>query len=147
MKLKEIKLSETELLNEAAELVSKYSWGYEYPVKPIDEILSSGYRIGAFITNQFVGFGTVGRAFSPDNLDNGELWIAHAVVIPEFRQQGIFRKIYKAQLAYARSQSGCILSCTDNPIVVKFFLENGWRELRKTIDESSKASTVFEYRR
>ncbi len=149
MELQQITTSETELLTRAAHMVSDYSWGYDYPVKPLDEILSAEYRIGAFVDEQLVGFGTVGRGFSPDSIDNGELWIAHAVVVPEFRNQGIFAKLYAEQLTYAeshKSHDGLILSCTDNPIVEKFFLAHDWMERRKTRDESRESSTVFEYK-
>lgn len=143
----EIPISHKELLNQAAELISAYSWGPDYPVQPIDEIFSAEYRVGAIKNNQLVGFGTVGRSFSPDAFDNDELWVAHAVVTPAFRKKGIFKRIYGMQLSYAKNHEGRILSCTDNPIMEKFFLENGWKEIRKTKDEADEDSTVFEYNR
>ncbi|MCM2339067.1 MAG: GNAT family N-acetyltransferase [Burkholderiales bacterium] len=146
MELKEIKSSDIKLLNKATDLISKYSWGHDYPVRPIDEILRADYRIGAMIADELVGFGTVGFGFGPDKLDNDQLWIAHAVVLPKFRQQGIFREIFNAQLSYAKNKNKRIMTCTDNQIIINFLLKNGWKELRQTIDESGKASKVFEYK-
>lgn len=144
---KEILSSEKQFLEEAARLVSEYSWGKDYPIQPIDEIRVAEYRVGVFDSYQLVGFGTVGRSFSPDSLDNDELWVAHAVVAPEFRKRGLFRELYDRQLAYTKSQEGRILSCTDNPVVEKFFLENDWKEIRKTNDDSGESCVVFEYKR
>ncbi len=145
--MREVLASDQKLLEEAANLVSEYSWGNDYPIQPLDEIRVAEYRAGALKQNHLIGFGTVGRSFSPDTLDNGELWIAHAVVDPEFRNQGVFKRIYDMQLSYAATQPGRILSCTDNPIVSDFFLKNGWKQIRETIDEAGDKSVVFEYNR
>jgi hypothetical protein len=85
VEVKEITSSDEQFFTEAARLVSKYSWGENYPIRPIDEIRSAEYRVGALRGNRLIGFGSVGRTFSPDAVDNGELWIAHAVVDPTFR--------------------------------------------------------------
>ncbi len=145
IEIKEISASHEDIITRAAELVSKYSWGIDYPVKPIDEIREAEYLIGAFKNDQLIGFGSVGRAFSPDGTDDSELWLAHAVIVPEYRRIGIFNKIYEMQMSYAKSRSGRILSCTDNPIVEKFFLANGWKKIRDTKDEAGEPSTVFEF--
>lgn len=147
MQIKEIQTSDTACLMEAARLVSEYSWGVSYPVLPIDEIKQAQYRVGAFQGDLLVAFGTVGRGFSPDTLDNQELWLAHGVVIPEFRKQGLFAVIYEKQLDYAISQYGRILSCTDNPLIEQFILKRGWKKLRTTQDESGGSSIVYEFRR
>lgn len=145
IKIKEISRSNETILVQAAELITKYSWGEGYPVKPIDELRKAEYRIGVFEDNQLIAFGSVGRSLSPDGIDNEALWIAHAVVVPEYRGQGIFKKIYDMQMAYAKSQQGRILSCTDNPIVEKFFLANGWKKIRESKDEAGEPSVVFEW--
>lgn len=140
-------ISDEPLLNRAASLVSEYSWGLDYPLNPLDEIQEAEYKVGAFVGDNLVGFATVGRSFSPDGIDNGELWLAHVVVLPEFRSQGIFSKLYQAQIKYAKNQFGRILSCTDNPIVEKFFLDNNWKEIRQTKDEAGEVTKVFEHKR
>ncbi len=145
MEIIEIHYSDKKLLKKAANLVSEYSWGSDYPVRPIDEIRVAEYCVGALEQNQLVGFGSVGRTFSPDALDNNELWLAHAVVDPEFRNRGVFKRIYDMQMLYAITQPGRILSCTDNPIVSNFFLKNGWKQIRETVDEAGDKSMVFEY--
>ncbi len=143
----EIKKSDEQMLHNAAQLISEYSWGLEYPINPIDEVLSADYCVGVVMHNKLIGFGSVGRTFSPDSLDHGELWVAHAVVAPEFRGKGVLSKLYDKQLAYAKSQQGRILSCTNNPIAEKFLLKNGWNEVRNTLDEGGEVTTVFEYDR
>ncbi len=143
--VREISLADEDALLAAGNLVSVYSWGEGYPVRPIDEIRLADFRIGVFVGDHLVGFGSVGRDFSPDLLDNDAFWLAHVVVVPEFRNRGIFKKIYELQLSYATSQAGRIFSCTDNPIVTEFFLKNEWKKKRETVDEAGGRSTVFEY--
>ena len=145
--IEEISASNEKLLQEASQLVTQYSWGEEYPKHPSEEIQAAEYSIGAKAGDTLVGFATVTRNASPDGIDNESLWLAHAVVTPEFRQQGIFEKLYAGQIHYAQSASGRILSCTDNPIVEKFFLAHGWKKLRETKDEAGDECDVFEYER
>lgn len=140
-----IEASDTPTLQQAAELVSRYSWGEDYPVSPFQEIENAQYRVGAFKNKTLIGFASVGHGFSPDGIDNDAFWLAHVVVMPEYRQRGVFQKLYDAQLAYAQSRRGRILSCTDNPIVENFFSKNGWTKLRDTIDETGEPCQVFEY--
>ncbi len=134
-------------LDEASELISKYSWGYDYPKKPIEEIKTAEYVVSAFDKDKIIAFATVNKNSSPDGIDNGNLWLAHAVVVPEFRKRGLFTKLYDKQISYAKTQDGKIFACTDNPIVRDFFLKNGWVEYRKTKDEAGETATVFEYKR
>ena len=131
-------------LSMACFLVSEYSWGYDYPVDPVKEIRKAEYRIGAFADEKLVGFSAVSRHASPDHQDNGELWFSYAVVAPEFRGRGIFTSLYDSCLAYAKTVPGRFLSCTDNPIVERFLLAQGWHVSRSTLDESDRSSTVFE---
>lgn len=145
VEIKEISKLESDILNKASELISKYSWGYDYPKKPIEEIEKAEYLIGAFCGDNLVGFASVGRGFSPDEENNESLWFSHAIVIPEFRNRGIFKKLYEKQIIYAKKQKGKIFSCTDNPIVKSFFLKNGWKEYRKTKDEASGDTTIYMY--
>ncbi len=145
IKIREISSSEEEIIAQAAELISQYSWGEDYPIKPIDELHKVEYRVGVFSDEELIAFGSVGRSLSPDGVDNDALWIAHAVVIPKFRKKGIFNSIYQMQMTYAKSQEGRILACTDNPIIEKFFLVNSWKKIRETRDEAGDLSIVFEY--
>jgi GNAT superfamily N-acetyltransferase len=134
------------MLSTAGFLVSEYSWGHEYPVNPLDEIRKAEFCVGAYAGNDhLVGFAGVSRFASPDGWENGELWFAYAVVVPEFRQQGIFRRLYEACMSYATAQRGRILSCTDNPIVSSFLLTHGWHLCRTAVDESGIDTEVFEY--
>jgi GNAT superfamily N-acetyltransferase len=143
--IREIGAPSKEVMKAAASLVAEYSWGNDYPVSPLAEIQAADFCVGAYYGDALVGFASVGRIFSPDGKDNGELWLAHAVVAPPFREQGIFQALYEKQLAYAQSSSGRILACTSNPIMEKFFLGHGWSELRKTSDETGEPCIIFEY--
>lgn len=140
-----IEASDTPTMQQAAELVLRYSWGEDYPISPFLEIKNAEYRVGAYSSKVLVGFASVGHGFSPDGIDNDALWLAHAVVDPRYRERGIFQKLYEAQLTYARNKDGRILSCTDNPIVENFFNINGWTKIRSTIDENEDPCQVFEY--
>lgn len=134
IKLKEISTSKVETLEEAASLVSRYSWGYDYPVKPINEIQKAEQCVGAYINNQLVGFATLGRSFSPDGRDNQELWLAHAVVIPAFRGQGIFKKLYSKLIKHDDQKNKTSTNMHDKPnhqkILIKSRLEKSSRYFR-----------------
>jgi GNAT superfamily N-acetyltransferase len=135
------------MLTDASFLISKYSWGIEYPVPPLDEIRKAEYCVGAYSADTLVGFAGVSRYASPDGEDCGELWFGYAVVAPEHRGQGVYRMLYDACMKYMRGASGRILCCTDNPIIESFILSHGWHVIRSTHDESGAACLVFEYER
>src|SRR5579864_9260109 len=80
--IREISVPNKEVLEKAASLVTEHSWGNEYPISPISEIQTADYCVGAYSGDELVGFASVGRFFSPDGKDNGQLWLAHAVVLP-----------------------------------------------------------------
>jgi GNAT superfamily N-acetyltransferase len=144
----EIKTSpDEEMLRAASLLVSEHSWGPDYPIHPIDEIQKAEFCVGAYAADKLVGFAAVAHNASPDGLDMDGLWLGYAVVVPEFRQQGIFRKLYETCMAYITTVPGRVLACTDNLTVELFLLDNGWRFVRKTNDESGADSIVFEYER
>lgn len=145
VEITEIEISDEKTLEAAAALISEYSWGKDYPVNPIGEIKKSEYCAGACAGEKLIGFASVNRSASPDGKDNGELWLGHAVVAPEFRKQGIYQKLYAAQFEHAKKEAGRILSCTSNPIIEKFLLGRGWQEIRKTHDEGGEPCSVFEY--
>jgi hypothetical protein len=73
------------------------------------------------VHNKLIGFGSVGRTFSPDSLDHGELWVAHAVVVPEFRGKGVLGK-HDKQLAY-ESQQGRFCLAQIILLLKNFFLK------------------------
>lgn len=138
---------DSEEIQKAASLVTMYSWGKNYPLSPLSEIERAERREGAYIQDKLVGFASVGKGFSPDGRDNDALWLAHAVVNPEYRRQGIFEKLYDAQMSYAQLKDERVLSCTDSPIIAEFFLRRGWQKIRDTKDEAGDSCSVFEFRR
>ncbi|TSC83229.1 MAG: hypothetical protein G01um101419_139 [Parcubacteria group bacterium Gr01-1014_19] len=143
----EVPTSDEGTLEAAALLITEYSWGKDYPITPLDELRKSEYCVGAYSGDKLVGFAAINRFASPDGIDSGELWLGYAVVIPEFRERGIYQKLYSHQMTYAEKESGRILSCTNNPIIAKFLLGKGWKEIRKTKDEGGEYCSVFEYMR
>lgn len=138
---------DTQMLKTASALIPEYSWGPEYPIPPLDEIRKAEYCAGAYSADMLVGFAGVSRHASPDGQQNGELWLGYAVVVPEFREQGVYRMLYDACMEYVRGATGRILSCTDNPIIETFLLSHGWHVVRATHDESGAPCLVFEYER
>ncbi len=146
IKIKEIDILDILTLEKASFLISKYSWGNNYPIKPIDEVSKAEYCIGAYNNNELIGFAAVSRFGSPDGKDNGKLWLGYAVVIPEFRRHSIFQKLYGARMNWAREKSEPLFACTDNPIIKKFLLSRGWNLLRKTRDESNAPCLVFKHK-
>lgn len=140
-------LRDESMLKIASSMISKYSWGVDYPIKPLDEISKAEFCAGAYASGSLLGFAGVSRRSSPDGMNNGELWFGYAVVLPEFRRQGIFQKLYDTCMTYMRSVPGRMLSCTDNLHIKQFLLTHGWHVIRQTHDESGAACLVFEYDR
>jgi len=140
--IREIKISDS-LVAECAKMVRKYSWGEDYPVNPLNELERAKYIIGAFDREKLVGCASVAHSVSPDNIDNEKLWISHAVVLPDYRKKGIFNLLYKKQINYTKKHKGPLLAATDNPIVEKFLLKNGWAFLRTIKDEGGNPGKVF----
>lgn len=147
IELIEIPVSDTEKLEEIAALITKYSWFEGYPVAPLDELRQSEYIVGAESGKVLTGVGAVNRVASPDGQDNGEIWLADAVVLPEYRNRGIYSKLYEARMTWAQTQPGRILSCTENPVIDDFFLKRGWRKIRDTKDEQGGDCRVYEFTR
>lgn len=142
--IREVKVSNEQTLQVAADLISEYSWGRDYPVAPIEELRQLEFGAGAFEGDNLVGFAGVSKVGSPDGVDNGQLWFGYTVVKPEFRQRGIYGQLYNSCMGYMRGKPSRKLACTDNPIMEKFLLEHGWREIRKTFDEAGDKIIVFE---
>lgn len=146
IKFAEVIVSDEKILQAAAELLSEYSWGMDYPVSPISELHRAEYCTGAFAADELVGFAGMSRFASPDNVDNGELWFGFAVVKPEFRQQGIYSRLYDSCLIYMNKIPLRKLACTDNPIMEKFLQSHGWQQIRTTKDEAGDDCIVYEYK-
>jgi GNAT superfamily N-acetyltransferase len=133
-----------------AYFLSKYSWGWDHPVRPISEIVKADYVVGAFAGNQPVGFACVNRLASPDHQDNGEMWFAGWVVVPEFRNRGIGSQLYDECLKYWKSpeRNGKFLLSTRNKQLVNAFQRKGWRILRdNALNEKGEPTTIFELAR
>ena len=145
IEIKEIDISDRSTLEKASFLISEYSWGNNYPIKPIDEVSKAEYCVGAYNNNELIGFAAVSRFGSPDGKDNDKLWLGYAVVIPKFRQQGIFQKLYNTIIKLVKEKPIHILACTDNPVIEKFLLSRGWHLIRETRDESNAVCHVFEF--
>lgn len=145
VEIRRLQSNEVALLHIAARLVQKHSWGPDYPLEPMTEMSQSELHIGAFVSDELVGYSGVNRSASPDLVDNGELWFVHAVVHPLHRRSKIWQTMYQERLNYAREMPGRILCCTDNPHVESFLLSQGWHENRKTVDVTDGSPiTVFE---
>jgi GNAT superfamily N-acetyltransferase len=147
IEIREISTSSKELIEHAARLVWQYSWGPDYPVHPIEEMRESEYHIGAFAGEELIGYSGINRLGSPDGVGLGEMWYAYVLVLPAYRKQGIRKRLYDSCLAYALSQPGRILACTDNPSMEKFFHAEGWEKVRVTRDAANDVCTVYEYSR
>jgi len=138
-------ISTTEpIAKECAKIIQEYSWGNNYPLDVWEELKESEYIIGCFDNKKIVGLGSVTRVASPDKIDNGLLWFAHTVVLPDYRKQGIYKTLYEKRLEYVKNKNEkFILTCTDNPIIKKFLLKNKWVLYRTTKDESGGVCRVF----
>lgn len=131
------------LIEKCAYLVQKYSWGLDYPVKAISEFKRADFIVAALENKELVGCASINRVASPDQIDNGKLWFADAIVLPKYRRLGIFGKMYQKCLAYMKKRREPVFACTNNLIVVSFLLQNGWRYHRSTKDESGGLCLVF----
>ncbi|MEK6840513.1 MAG: GNAT family N-acetyltransferase [Nanoarchaeota archaeon] len=146
IKIKEINISDRLTLKKASFLISEYSWGNNYPIKPIDELSKAEYCAGAYSNKKLVGFAAISRFASPDGKDNGKLWLGYSIVIPEFRRQGIFQKLYDFRMKWAKEKLEPLFTCTDNPIIERFLLSHEWHLIRETRDESGAVCNVFEHK-
>lgn len=141
----EIPRTSSSALAAASKLVTKYSWGEAYPVSPLAEIKGSEFCVGAWNGKRLIGFSAVNRNASPDGVGNGSLWFGYAVVVPEFRNRGVFRRLYAACLDWIQAVPGDVFACTDNPIMISFLVRHGWQFDRRTHDESGGTCLVFKY--
>lgn len=144
MVFKEI-TGDKDVLGKASLLVREHSWGFDYPVDPHDELKESDFVIGCFDGNKLVGLASVSRLVSPDKIDNGLPWLASAVISPDYRNNGIYKELYAKRIECLKNKKeNLVLTCTDNPIIEKFLLKNGWILRRTTKDESGADCKVFQ---
>ena len=142
LKIKEIKVKDP-LVLKCAEMIQEHSWGLKYPINAWSELKNAEYILAAFDVKKIVGCASVTRVASPDGIDNGKLWFADAVVLPEYRNKGIYKLFYKKRFEYIQKHHEPAFSCTDNSHIEKFFLKKGWRLYRITKDESGGMCKVF----
>src|SRR3989344_5831657 len=135
IEIKEIKIKNP-LIRKCAEMIQEHSWGLKYPINAWNELKNAEYILAAFDVRKIIGCASVTRVASPDGIDNGKLWFADAVVLPEYRNKGIYKLFYKKRFEYIQKHHEPAFSCTDNSHIEKFFLKKGWRLYRITKDES-----------
>lgn len=141
---KEISLIEP-VTQKCAQMIHQFSWGFDYPVDALSELMQAKYIYGCFDGEKLVGCASVTHVASPDGIDNEKPWFADWVVLPEYRRQGIGTLLYKGCMEYLKNEE-IVFSCTDNPLVEKFFLKKGWAFNRITKDESGGTCKVFSIR-
>jgi len=129
-------------------LLSEYSWGWTYPLRPIVEINRAHFTIGAFALNgeKFVGAASLNLYASPDGQNEGEPWFAGLVVHPDYWFRGIGHELHEwcRERAYIE-QFQRILASTEKPYMHGFLRNRGWRMLRNdTMNEGGEPTTVYE---
>ncbi len=139
--------SDAETLQEMAALMTKYSWGEGYPVSPLHELEHADYLVGAYEGDTLAGFASVNRVASPDGEGNGQWWLADAVVKPEYRERGIYTKLYEQRMDWLRGKPGQLFTCTEVPLIDDFMLAHGWTKNRDTKDEEGNDCRVYEFQR
>ncbi len=149
MKLSDFEFKEIDstdpLIERCAELVHKYSWGEDYLVRAITELRQNEYTIGAFNGPELIGMLCLNRVASPDNIDNGSLWLADGVVLPEYRKHKIFTFLYGKARDYFLRKNEKVFACTENPVMEKFLLDHDWTFYRETKDEEGGDCKVLIY--
>ncbi len=135
-----------DIIKEWAEIVSKHSWGADYPINPLDELIQSDYIVGCFDEKILVGLGAINRVTSPDGIDNGFPWLSFAVTLPQYRGKGLYKEIYKKRIEYLleHTNESDIFTCTDNEIVENFLLQRKWTLDRIIEDEWGDECKVFQ---
>ena len=127
--------------------LSEYSWGWDYPLRPITEIPRAFYTMAAFAENgeKFVGAASLNLYASPDEQDNGEPWWAGVVVHPDYRMRGIASKFHETCLEHARGKFPRLLASTEKSYMYDFLQNRGWRMLRNnTLNEGGEPTIVYE---
>ncbi len=143
-KFKEI-TNDVHFLKESSKIIREYSWGLDYPVDPLYELKGSDFVIGCFDDDKLIGLASLNRIASPDKIDNGFIWFANSVIVPGYRENGIYTEFYNRRARYIKdSKESIVFTCTDNPIVERFLKKRGWVVRRITKDESGGECKVFE---
>ncbi len=134
-----------QIAKEAARMIQEYSWGLDYPVDAWSELKESDFIIGCFDHKKLIGLGSVTHAASPDKIDNNLPWLAGAIVLPEYREQGVYTELYRRRMEHLKKQNEPVaLVCTDNLLVENFLVNKRWILRRITKDESGGECKVFE---
>ena len=141
--LKEISLDDKPALTACAQLIRTHSWGADYPLDPLEELVKGECQLGAYAGNVLAGFAALNRWASPDGADNGALWLADVVVAPAFRRTKIFSTLLEKIMAQMRARPGPYFTCTDNPAVERYLRRQGWFLHRDTLDEAGGACRVY----
>jgi GNAT superfamily N-acetyltransferase len=147
IELRDIALDDEETLKSIAALITEHSWFEGYPVDPMDEMHAADYVVGAYEGDTLAGFGAINRVASPDEQDNGAWWLADAVVLPKYRKQSVYSRLYEARMKWLEKKSGRILTCTENQVIDDFMLARGWHLNRDTKDEQGNPCRVYEFDR
>ena len=142
IEIKQIKLKDS-LVRKCADIIQEHSWGLKYPIDAWSELKNAEYILAAFSGKKLIGGASITRVASPDGIDNGKLWFADAVVLPDYRGKGIYRLFYKKRFKYIQKYNEPVFSCTDNPFIEKFLLKNEWILYRTTMDEGGGMCKVF----
>ena len=143
--LREIPVANRQEVEFVANLISKHSWGEEYPVHPLSELKAAERIYAAYAGADIVSCVAITRNGSPDGEGNGDLWFGYAVTLDEYRKQGIFTKLYTQATKYAASQPGRLFACTSSEVMDVFFPAHGWQKIRDTKDEQNNDCRVYEY--
>jgi len=133
------------MIPKCAELIKKHSWGEHYPLPALEELEKAEYIVAAFDGDRVVGCMSLNRHASPDGKDIGKLWLAGAVVHPEYRGQKIFTRLYQRCLKYAQSKKEVMLSCTNCGYIERFITKRGWRYKRDIKDDNNESCRVYNY--
>ena len=119
-------------------------------IDPLQQISKADVIFGAIVGSEFVGFASINRFASPDNLNNdgSDVWFEDSVVRPDLHRRGIWSKLQKRRFAYAPQTSGRIFTASIAPWRDASLRNAGWQECRVTHDKHSDIlCRVFEFPR
>lgn len=137
-----------------AAMLSEHSWGWDFPVDPIDEICKAEFIVGAFVKDvvgvgHLVGAACINREANNDGKGNHDMWFSGWVVRPQFRGKGIGQALHDACIKYGIRQHGPIVASSETKYMDRFFLKNRWKiiEDRRTArNEAAQPMMLYMYR-
>ena len=154
--IRPIDITDRVLIAYWAAMLSEYSWGWDYPVKPWDEIIKAEYIAGAFAqdvlgSEHLVGAACINRNANNDGKGNRDMWFSGWVVLPRFRRKGVGRALHDQCVAYGVKQKGPIRASSETEYMDLFFASgSGWviTETRTTArNEDGKPMMLYEHMR